>query len=351
MKRPILTSPRSRAFTLVELLVVIGIIALLISILLPALNKARRSAYQVQCASNMRQIALGMLNYITDNKGFLPPCYVSTNTTGDAYPNGFFWAAELMHQGYVAAPNIYGHPGPQTGAFTGNPITANFRFNGSNPFQCPEGIIPTDLNDGDGTTSASQGAYPTDSKNNGFNYGVCPWPRSDGTEPYGVATWYQLCSREESSAPPNNLEWPLPAGQNAPGDPTPFIYFSSLHTAGYSPPNMAGVLSCNGLIRTISQVQRSALLCMIAEAANLSWTSQGAAPIWMPRWGARHGDVSADGKNAYTNVAFFDGHVDSIYTQPIEVNTEDPADGGFEHVSQSYGVVFTLQQDLPNATR
>lgn len=61
------------AFTLVELLVVIGIIAVLISILLPALSKARSNANALLTLANLRQIGIGLQLYATDNGGMLPP--------------------------------------------------------------------------------------------------------------------------------------------------------------------------------------------------------------------------------------------------------------------------------------
>ena len=65
-------SQRKAGFTLVELLVVIGIIALLISILLPSLNRARETANRVKCASNLRQIGQALLLYANENKGNYP---------------------------------------------------------------------------------------------------------------------------------------------------------------------------------------------------------------------------------------------------------------------------------------
>ena len=69
---PARRSVRPDGFTLVELLVVIGIIAVLIAILLPALNRAREAGKQVQCLSNMRQLSQATIMFATENGGYMP---------------------------------------------------------------------------------------------------------------------------------------------------------------------------------------------------------------------------------------------------------------------------------------
>ena len=69
-----------KEFTLIELFVVIAIIAILASMLLPALNSAKEKARTIQCASNLRQIGSMFILYMNDSDSFVPPAYTNTHT-------------------------------------------------------------------------------------------------------------------------------------------------------------------------------------------------------------------------------------------------------------------------------
>ena len=105
-------SPRA-GFTLVELLVVIGIIALLIAILLPSLQRARAQAIRTQCLSNLHQIEIYLAMYAAQYNNTLPLGWVPddgfTNGSGYLYPNEVaFWrsSAGLGYQGPASSAPV-----------------------------------------------------------------------------------------------------------------------------------------------------------------------------------------------------------------------------------------------------
>jgi prepilin-type N-terminal cleavage/methylation domain-containing protein/prepilin-type processing-associated H-X9-DG protein len=150
---------RSNGFTLVELLVVIGIIALLISILLPALNRARDSANTIKCESNLKSIGEGLLQYVSENHFTFPASYtyqymtlmpgVSGGETPTTPTWGYIhWSAYIFKGANgLTTPSIY---------------TSNY---GWEMFQCPSlpngGLPPCNTFPGNDDTGNVDAQYGT----------------------------------------------------------------------------------------------------------------------------------------------------------------------------------------------
>jgi hypothetical protein len=123
----------------------------------------------------------------------------------------------------------------------------------------------------------------------------------------------------------------------------------------------AGETEANDIVdlhysRTISMIKHSAYMVMISEASDINWVTQTATTDvitglhhYAPRLGARHGNRTADGRNAFTNFAFMDGHVDLFPTYPID--SQPPLPGilagldGMSAMTQASGTEFTLFMD------
>jgi prepilin-type N-terminal cleavage/methylation domain-containing protein len=122
---------RWRGFTLIELLVVIAIIAILIGLLLPAVQKVREAAARMQCSNNLKQISLATVNCADSHAGVLPPgdgMYPSQiQTDYNSYASVFFHILPYMEQGNAYNSTLQqGDPHGQNGGFkTYSPFWGN----------------------------------------------------------------------------------------------------------------------------------------------------------------------------------------------------------------------------------
>jgi prepilin-type N-terminal cleavage/methylation domain-containing protein/prepilin-type processing-associated H-X9-DG protein len=298
-----------KGFTLVELLVVIGIIALLISLLLPALTRAKEQANTVKCASNLRQIAQAITAYANDNRGKLIPDLVQAG--GSIYPNGFFWANALVAQKYLVATTGDVNPTATIGVI---PKTSN------NVFVCPDGITDSfgatssaksDTNGGEEEWSIPNNNSCRCALNNYAHFYRTNVTSGLGAKPPDdVACWYELnCGPSGYPGLNGSVDQTCIVPGNEDGA---FIWYEA-NTNGLTIDQM---LNNPNIARNLSMIRHPSEVVMALDgnADNVVWAP--AQYGYCSRIAGRHGQPMNNGLDGLCNMAYFDGHVSTIATVP-----------------------------------
>jgi len=249
------TSSRERAFTLVELLVVVGIIAVLVGILLPSLGNARESARMTACLSNLRQIGILHNTYVNDYRGVIVPCdYGDAATPPDA--NGYktleSWATILVTCKYLKYPPA----GPSAPPTDGSVL------------RCPAGgeefLAPSNVSNGlPDSRKSALGAIGQQYTSRVFEPGRI------------VYAWYGINGSSGVNPVTPCVRWP-PDGKTT------------------------------GPLRRINEIRKPADTVFLFDGIGINYLSVNANRI-----NARHN------RHSTTNILFFDGHAEPFHTKDL----------------------------------
>jgi prepilin-type processing-associated H-X9-DG protein len=271
------------------LLVVIGIIALLIGILLPSLNRAREAAKSTQCLSNLRMIGIGLVMYDSENRGYILPSYnlplasvgATTNYTGGPSQPMDGWACILDRDRDVKASG-------------GSQSTRSVYY-------CPNTF------DIEGMAAGQTSVTP------GGQQGWTDWPL------IFTSTGSDSTPKQAQTMPAQGFNQIIRVGYwinayNPVGSAPTGVAATDIHTAdlyyttsvGYGPDNQGQYLQ---LHRT-SQIRASSRLITVADGLYMGRQSVDGLKMTNSRIGYRH--PGSKGPNTAANAAFADGHAERL---------------------------------------